>query len=349
MKLTSVLGARPQFIKASPLLSAILKKGHECNLIHTGQHYDSNMSQVFFDEMGIQTPDINLGIGGGTAAEQISQMISGIGSYLAKAKPDWVIVYGDTNSTLAGAIAAMKQGLPIAHVEAGLRSFNWSMPEEQNRVITDRISTIKFCPTEVSVQNLKNEGITDGVYKVGDTMYDALIMNLEKSIQKAQAFPDGRYFLLTIHRASNTDDGATLIRLLQTASEIPETILFPIHPRTRSRLPKGYKIAPNIHLIEPLSYFEMLHAMKSAKMVLTDSGGVQKEAFFLGVPCVTLREETEWIETVSEGWNVIAGTNSKKILKAAAKTDWPKEAPSAVYGDGHASEKILGVLEGMLK
>jgi UDP-GlcNAc3NAcA epimerase len=350
MKIISILGARPQFIKASPLLNAIRRQGHDCKIVHTGQHYDDNMSQVFFDEMNIPTPDVNLGMGTGSATQQVSQMMLGIDTYLREQRPDWVLVYGDTNSTLAGALAAMRLELPLAHIEAGLRSYNWSMPEEQNRVLTDRVSTLKFCPTEVSVQNLKKEGITKGVYCVGDTMYDALILNLElakkrKSPIETYQIREKDYYLLTIHRASNTDDWSTLDRLLQTVSKLPDTILFPIHPRTRARLPKGYTLSKNIQLIDPLGYFDMIVAMKNAKMVLTDSGGIQKEAFFLGVPCVTLREETEWVETVSEGWNVIAGTNANTILTAIAKTDWPTEAPRPIYGDGHASEKILSAIE----
>lgn len=346
MKIVSVVGARPQFIKCAPV-SRTIRKQHEEILVHTGQHYDPEMSDVFFEELDIPKPDYNLGIGSGTQGEQTGKMIIEIEKVLLKEEPDIVLVYGDTNSTLAGALAASKLHIKVAHVEAGLRSFDRTMPEEINRVITDHISNILFCPTDTAVMNLKNEGITEGVYNVGDVMVDALKYNQRIAENKSTILQDmslnpKEYLLATVHRASNTDNKENLSSIVEAFSDVEETIVFPIHPRTRKYL-KEYnlweKVLKNTKVIPPVGYLDMLKLESNARKILTDSGGVQKEAYMLGVPCITLRDNTEWVETIEEGWNLLAGADYEKI-KHAIENFEGTDIRNDVFGDGNASNKI---------
>lgn len=355
MKLLDIVGARPQFIKVGPILRAVDTHNREHPqraiqeiLVHTGQHYDREMSQVFFEELGLKEPDYHLGVGSGTHAYQTGEMLKRIEEVLVKEKPDLVMVYGDTNSTLAGALAAAKLRIPVAHVEAGLRSFNKKMPEEINRVLTDHISDLLFCPTETAVENLKREGITQGVHLVGDVMYDSALYNVQlaekrsRILERLRLQPKG-YAIATVHRAENTDDAERLQSIFQALQAIAADglpVVVPVHPRTRKQLSTLNLSLKHVQMIEPVSYLEMLLLEKSAKIILTDSGGVQKEAFFFRVPCVTLRDETEWIETVEAGWNVLAGCEPQRIVEAA-RTARPGFDSAAPYGDGRAAERIV--------
>jgi len=319
LKVVSIVGARPQFVKAA-VLSRELRKDHTEILVHTGQHFDSNMSDVFFQEMEIPAPDYNLNIGSGNHGEQTGAMLKGIEEVLLKEKPDWCLVYGDTNSTLAGALAAVKLHMKVAHVEAGLRSFNRRMPEEINRVLTDHISDLLLCPTKTAVDNLRNEGITQGVHLVGDVMYEALMWAVEKARIHSTILTDlnltpKNYLLATVHRAENTDDPERLGNILSAFNQIQEPLIWPVHPRTRKKLAElRWQPGDHINLIDPLGYLDMAQLEQNARMILTDSGGIQKEAFWLQVPCITLRDETEWIETVESGWNILVGVQSNLIL-----------------------------------
>ncbi len=346
MKIASIVGARPQFIKAA-MVSKVIRKNHTEVLIHTGQHYDEEMSQVFFDVMGIPEPEHNLNIGSGSHSTQTALMLEGIAKLLRAEKPGWVIVYGDTNSTLAGALAAVKLHLPIAHVEAGLRSYNMDMPEEVNRRVTDHLSKLLFCPTEQSLINLENEGIADGVHLVGDVMYDAVkhYGRQDTDILQRLDITPREYDYLTVHRPVNTDDETNLRNIL---SALNDKVIFPAHPRTIKSM-KQFDLKPtgNIDIIKPVHYLDSLTLIKNARKVITDSGGMQKEAYFLGVPCITLREETEWTETVEDGWNVLTGADPKKI-KHALESFEPAGKRQHSYGDGNASEKIVNVLEDSL-
>jgi UDP-GlcNAc3NAcA epimerase len=352
MKVASVVGARPQFIKAAPL-DRELRKEHQHVLIHTGQHYDYTMSAVFFDELGIPEPHYNLGVGSASHGKQTGEMLAGIEETLIGEQPHCVVVYGDTNSTLAGALAAAKLHLPVAHVEAGLRSFNRTMPEEINRVLTDHVADLLFCPTETAVGNLAREGITEGVHHVGDVMYDAVLQGMDavdssSHLPESLGLPSGGYLLATVHRASNTDDPVNLSGILEALNEAEETIIFPAHPRTRQAIERiGFRPTSHLRVLEPVSYLEMLNLEKNARLVLTDSGGVQKEAFFFSVPCVTLREETEWVETVQAGWNTLVGADKTRILEAV-RSFRPRGDLPQVFGDGKASEKIVQHLTSVL-
>jgi len=352
MKVASVVGARPQFVKAAPL-DRELRKEHQHVLIHTGQHYDYTMSAVFFDELRIPEPDYNLGVGSASHGKQTGEMLVGIEETLIRERPHCVVVYGDTNSTLAGALAAAKLHLPVAHVEAGLRSFNRTMPEEINRVLTDHVADLLFCPTETAVANLAREGITEGVHNVGDVMYDAVLQGMdavERSSHLLQSLglPSGSYLLATVHRASNTDDAVNLSSILEALNEAEEMVIFPAHPRTRQAMERiGFRPSSHLRVLEPVSYLEMLNLEKNARLVLTDSGGVQKEAFFFGVPCVTLRKETEWVETVQAGWNTLVGADKPRILEAVRSFRPQGDLPQ-VFGDGKASEKIVRHLVSVL-
>lgn len=356
MKVLTVVGARPQFIKAAPVSRALRAAGHTEFLVHTGQHYDRQMSRVFFDEMQIPEPDINLEVGSGSHAMQTAQMLSKLESVIEANRPDCVLVYGDTNSTLAGALAAAKLRVPLAHVEAGLRSFNREMPEEHNRVLADHCSDWLFCPTQTAVDNLAREGITTGVNLVGDTMFDAVLQFGKIAAERATILEQlnlasKKFLLATVHRAYNTDTPETLRGLLQAFTELNETVVFPVHPRTRERINQlesgiAQKLAQSsVKMIEPVGYLDMLVLERNARLILTDSGGMQKEAFFFGVPCVTLRPETEWIETVAAGWNVIAGVTPEGIKRAVKETNWPASSPAKIFGDGQAAQKIVARLE----
>jgi len=356
VKVVTIVGARPQFIKAAPV-SRALRQQHTEMLVHTGQHYDENMSAVFFAELDLPQPDVNLGVGSGSHGVQTAAMLAGIEAVLLAEKPDWVLVYGDTNSTLAGALAAAKLHIPVAHVEAGLRSFNRAMPEEINRVLTDHVADLLFCPSQTAVDNLAAEGITRGVHLVGDVMADALAYAAERAsthsdILHRLGVTEKGFLLATVHRAENTDNPAQLRAILDAFAAIDETIVFPVHPRTRTRIealashlpiPNSQFPIPNLKSIAPVGYLDMVRLMQAAQMILTDSGGIQKEAYWLGTPCVTLRDETEWVETVETGWNVLAGANTVRITAAVREFVLPESRP-ALYGDGRVAARIVGSL-----
>lgn len=322
-------------------------------LLHTGQHYDANLSQVFFDELEIPAPRYNLGIGSLSHGPQTGRMLAAIEPILIEEKPDWVLVYGDTNSTLAGALAAKKLNLALAHVEAGLRSFNPRMPEEINRVLTDRVSDALFCPTTTAVTNLRREGITRGVEQVGDVMYDASLFYRERAragsrVLQTLGLEPRRFVLSTVHRAENTDDPARLGQILAGLAAIAQDlrVVLALHPRTR-KLIAGHGLAARlgrVEVIDAVPYLDMIRLEESARAIVTDSGGVQKEAYFFRVPCVTLREETEWVETVESGWNRLAAADANRIASAVREARAPENPTAELYGDGDASEKIAGYL-----
>jgi len=346
MKIATVVGARPQFIKAASV-SRVLRKDHQEILIHTGQHYDANMSDIFFDELHIPRPDFHLGIGSGRHGAQTGAILEKVEEVLIQETPDALLVYGDTNSTLAGALAASKLHIPVIHIEAGLRSFNRRMPEEINRILTDHLSSWLSCPTETAVKNLAAEGITQGVSKDGDVMYDAFLYNLtlakEKSniLQKLGLKPKS-YILCTIHRAENTDDPARLTQILKALAKISLPVVLPLHPRTRKIVHElGLtSLLDRVNVLEPVGYLDMIALEAHTSKLVTDSGGVQKEAYFAGVPCITMRDETEWVETVDVGWNHLSGANEEKILEAVELFTPPDNRPS-IFGDGKAAEKIV--------
>jgi UDP-N-acetylglucosamine 2-epimerase len=345
MKVVSIVGARPQFIKAA-MVSQALRRHHTEVLVHTGQHYDYEMSQVFFDDLDIPAPDINLNVGSGSHGRQTGAMLSGLEEILLAEQPAWVLVYGDTNSTLAGALAAAKLHQPVAHVEAGLRSFNRAMPEEINRVVTDHLSDLLFCPSQTAVDNLAAEGVRRGVHLVGDVMADALAFAAARARQRSKILAqlelvEGGYLLATVHRAENTDDPARLRGILDAFDRVAGPIVFPIHPRTRKAIQAlGYTPAPSVRLIEPVSYLDMAQLTQSARLVLTDSGGLQKEAYWLGVPCLTLRDETEWVETVALGWNRLVGADTEQIIRSV-RSFAPPPARPPLYGEGRTAEQMV--------
>ncbi|MFW6173102.1 MAG: non-hydrolyzing UDP-N-acetylglucosamine 2-epimerase [Elusimicrobiota bacterium] len=350
MKVVTIVGARPQFIKMAPLSRELWKHFDEI-VIHTGQHYDYEMNKIFFEKLDIPTPDYNLGVGSSTHAEQTGQMLIGIEKILRKVEPDYVLVYGDTNSTLAGTLAAVKLNIPVGHVEAGLRSFDRSMPEEINRVLTDHASDVLFAPTETALRNIKKEGIIRGVYLTGDVMFDALINNIkiaEKSnVIEKHNLQKRDYLLTTVHRPSNTDNKENLENILKAFSAVNERIIFPAHPRTIKFIRKHgltSKIGENVSIIDPVSYLDFLWLEKNAKKILTDSGGVQKEAYLLNIPCITLRKNTEWVETVEGGWNILVDTNKEKIIESINDFT-PKKKPRNVFGNGKACTKIVRILK----
>jgi UDP-GlcNAc3NAcA epimerase len=360
-----VVGARPQFIKAA-VVSRLIRSGQyqekirEC-LVHTGQHYDDNMSAVFFREMEIPEPDINLQIGSGTHGAMTGAMLARLEKVMMEQKPDVVLVYGDTNSTLAGALAASKLHIPVVHVEAGLRSFMMAMPEEQNRIIADKLSTVLFCPTEAAIHNLVHEGIQfaqpalpsadqKAVFLSGDVMLDESLYYREKQKDLPLDEPlvshiEVPFYLVTLHRAENTNDLVRLASIVKALNEF-DTVpaILPLHPRTRKILSQqGLAFAAHINVIDPVGYFDMLALEDRCQFVVTDSGGVQKEAYFFGKPCITLRDSTEWIELVQHGWNTLVGANTEKIL--AALQSMPRYGESVqLYGDGHAGEFIVQTL-----
>lgn len=349
MKVLTVLGARPQFIKAAPV-SRVIRTEVEEVIVHTGQHYDQNMSDIFFEELNIPKPNYLLGIGSGTHGKQTAEMLTQIEEIILKEKPDCLIVYGDTNSTLAGSLAAAKLHIPIVHIEAGLRSFNKKMPEEINRILTDHLSASLLCPTDTAVDNLKNENITDGVINVGDVMYDAVMYNAEiaktkSTILTTQSLTKGEYYLITIHRAENTDDKERLEGIFNALKQISGKKVWPIHPRTKKMMTDyGFNLEniKDLQIIDPVGYLDMLTLEVNSKKIITDSGGVQKEAYFAKVPCITVRDQTEWVETLVDDANILTGTDTNKILAAVIKDVKPSYKP--VFGDGHTSEKILEIL-----
>jgi UDP-GlcNAc3NAcA epimerase len=350
--IASVVGARPQFIKAAPVSRALALSFREL-IIHTGQHYDYGMSEVFFLEMNMREPDYNLGIGGGTHAEMTGRMLIDLEKIFIQTHPDCVLVYGDTNSTLAGALAAAKLNIPVAHVEAGLRSFNRGMPEELNRVISDHLSTFLFCPTDFAVANLRKEGLENGVYQIGDVMYDALLYNRrlaakQSGILQRLELKKGSYALATVHRAANADDPLRLRSILDAFGQLNTSVIFPIHPRTQQMLSAmSLNLPRNVKVISPVGPLDMLLLEENANCILTDSGGIQKEAFLLGVRCITLREETEWVETVSSGWNLLTGIVPGEIRRAF-ESWFPTGDRPDFYGTGRASEELRQVLARLL-
>lgn len=349
MVVLTVVGARPQFVKAA-IVSRALRRSHREILLHTGQHYDEKMSALFFRELCLPDPDYHLGVGSGSHGEQTGQMLVGIESAIVQENPDLVLIYGDTNSTLAGALAAAKLNVPIGHVEAGCRSYDRSMPEEVNRVVTDHLSTLLFCPTARTVDNLAREGITVGVHQVGDVMLDLLseqLPEVESRSKALQAFnlTPGGFLVATIHRAANTDQPDRLAAILKVMEVLEETVVFPVHPRTRKAIEGlGRPLNPLVRLIEPVGYVDMMVLIRNARMVLTDSGGVQKEAFFLATPCLTLRETTEWVETVEAGWNRLVGVDRDSILNALHSWKPTGMPPDEFLGNGQAAERIVEIL-----
>jgi UDP-N-acetylglucosamine 2-epimerase len=379
MKIVTVVGARPQFIKAGAVHRGIQEfnrgKARIREIwVHTGQHYDALMDKVFFEELKLPKPDYHLGVGSGSHAKQTGLMLERVERVLKEEKPRMVIVYGDTNSTLAGALAAAKLNIPVGHVEAGLRSYRQAMPEEINRLLTDHLSTYLFCPTDQAVRNLSKEGIKNGrtkiVKNVGDVMYDSILyyskiaekkstilhdLNLINPLSVPPGRDDPQYYLATLHRAENTDDPKRLRSILRALHEIGKNVptVLPLHPRTRKMM-EAYHLLPgfkNIEFVEPVSYLDMLKLEKNAKAILTDSGGIQKEAYWLKVPCFTLRDETEWVETVQSRWNEVVGTEPKKIVRAVNHLEGRKlsQRSTNFFGDGKASDIIVELLMGSFK
>jgi UDP-GlcNAc3NAcA epimerase len=350
MKVVSIVGARPQFIKAAAV-SRRLRERHSEVLVHTGQHYDYAMSGIFFDGLDLPAADINLGVGSGSHGAQTGAMLQAIETVLLAERPDYVLVYGDTNSTLAGALAAAKLSVAIAHVEAGLRSFNRRMPEEINRVMADHLSDLLLCPSDTAAAHLAAEGIAQHVHVVGDVMLDVL----NWAVQRAAVRPPqilqrlhvqaGSYVLATVHRSENTDDVTRFARILRAFNALDEPIVFPVHPRARKVIADAnLELKPHVHLIDPLGYLDMVALTSAARLVLTDSGGLQKEAYWLGVPCLTLRDETEWVETVQVGWNRLVGADPARILDEARSFS-PASAHPSLYGDGFAAGRCVDLLE----
>ena len=346
MKILTILGARPQFIKAGGVSREIAKYNNIKEVIvHTGQHYDANMSDIFFEELHLPKPDYFLGIGGKSHGAMTGQMMEKIEEVALKEKPDVIMVYGDTNSTLAGALVGAKLHIPIAHVEAGLRSFNMNMPEEVNRVLTDRVSKWLFCPTDSAVKNLKNEGFDNfdcKIIKNGDVMLD-VAMYYKKFARKPNISIKDNFILATVHRAENTDNINRLKNIFEALEEIArdKKLILPLHPRTKKILEKENIILKNITLIEPVSYLEMVWLLNNCDMAITDSGGLQKEAFFFKKPCITLRDETEWVELVENNFNVLAGANKEKILNVYYGHNFNFNFNLELYGNGKASEMII--------
>ena len=385
MRIASVVGARPQFVKLGVMDRAIHSAKRSCEIAfehliaHTGQHYDNKLSQCFFDELGLPRADVNLAIGSGSHGEQTGRMLAELDRWLVESRPDVVLTYGDTNSTLAAALAAVKLHIPVAHVESGLRSYRKTMPEEINRVLSDHSSTFLFCPTTVAVRNLQSEGFADPILggqlvpedvkfshfpptidvpwiaNVGDVMYDSVLRHVERAQARGvtesvlQSLPS-HYAVLTVHRADNTDNPQRLQAILESAARIARAgtaIVFPIHPRTRQAIERA-ALAPllaDLITVGPISYYDMLLIVREADLVLTDSGGVQREAFMLGRPCVTLRQETEWVELLETGLSVLGGTDPQEILDAVERvTQNVVSEPISPYGDGHAADRIMALI-----
>ncbi len=353
MKILTVVGARPQFIKAAPLGRALREAGHREFLVHTGQHYDDAMADVFFRELEIPKPDVNLGVGSGSHGFQTGEMLIRLEPLVVEQKPDWVLIYGDTNSTLAGALVASKLLVPLAHVEAGMRSYNRVMPEEINRVLSDHVSDLLFCPTQTAVDNLAKEGIVEGVRLVGDVMYDAMQLFLPVARRRSRILEDlgltpGAYALMTAHRAETVDSDEKLRKLMAGVSAFGLPVVFPVHPRTRKRLEALDLLGATpdrIRFVPPVGYLDMLVLEAEARAILTDSGGVQREAFFLSVPSIILRGETEWPELVQTGASVLSGDDFR-TLRLDAVPRFPTAGASELFGGGKASGRIAGALAG---
>jgi UDP-N-acetylglucosamine 2-epimerase len=348
MRIVTIIGNRPQFVKAAAV-SRRLREHHDELLVHTGQHYDDELSRIFFDELGVPAPDRELGAGSGTNSAQTARILAALEPVLEEAKPDLTLVYGDTNSTLAGALASAQAGVPVAHVESGMRSFDRAMPEELNRVLTDHASHLLLCSTETAVANLEREGVAGEVRLVGDVMADVSLAFRDIAEQRSRAVEErglepGGYLVVTAHRAGNVDDPGRLSRLVELLESLPLPAVFPLHPRTRSRLEESGLLerlerADGLELAAPLGYLDFLKLVRHARAVLTDSGGVQKEAYLLGVQCVTLRDTTEWVETVQAGWNELVDLDPSAALSALERRP-PAERPE-LYGGGHAAERVV--------
>ena len=362
MKVLTVVGNRPQFIKAAAVSGPLRAAGNDEVLVHTGQHYDENLSKVFFDELEIPKPDHELGVGGGSNTSQTARMLKELEPLIAEEEPDAVLVYGDTNSTLAGALAAAQGGVPVVHVEAGMRSYDRTMPEELNRVLTDHASELLLCPSETAAQNLRAEAVAGRVEVVGDVMVDVLMGVLDRARADTETLRTyevrpGEYLLATVHRAGNVDDPARLKRVVELLGAVPGPVLLPIHPRTRARARQAGLLveaddgktalqgAPEVVVIEPVSYTQLTALLSQARAVVTDSGGVQKEAYVAGVPCVTLRANTEWTETVRAGWNTLVDLDPDAAVAALTKT--PPEDRPQLYGDGHAAGRCVEAIGAM--
>jgi UDP-GlcNAc3NAcA epimerase len=353
MKIVTILGARPQFIKAGSVSREILRQKHldvniEEVIIHTGQHYDSNMSDVFFKEMHIPKPSYFLGIGGKSHGAMTGKMIERIEEILLKERPDWVLVYGDTNSTLAGAISASKLHIKIAHIEAGLRSFNMKMPEEINRILTDRVSSALFCPTQLAMDNLTSESINSWrtgakVFLSGDVMKDGAIFYKDLAQKPKNMEISDEFILCTIHRAENTDDNCRLENIISSLNKIAKhkQIILPLHPRTKKILQDGFFNIENLTIVDPIGYLNMVWLINHCSLVMTDSGGLQKEAFFFKKPCITLRDETEWVELVENGFNKIVGSDRDEIMSAYSKFEFSSDFDIDLYGSGNSSRFII--------
>jgi UDP-GlcNAc3NAcA epimerase len=350
VKIVSIVGARPQFIKAAAVSRELCKRHREL-LVHTGQHYDYEMSGIFFEGLELPAPHVNLGVGSGSHGAQTAAMLKTIEDLLLSEHPDAVVVYGDTNSTLAGALAASKASLPIIHIEAGLRSFNRSMPEEINRVVVDHLSNLLLCPSHTAVRNLAAEGISQNVHFIGDVMLDVLNWARERNtvtkpnILHRLNLEEKSYLLATVHRSGNTDNSQNMLHIINALDRLQEPVVFPVHPRTRRVIREArHRLGSAIRLIDPVDYLDMVALTESARLILTDSGGLQKEAYWLGVPCITLRNETEWVETVDAGWNILVGANCDRIVDAvltfSARSPHPK-----LYGDGCAASRFVELLE----
>jgi UDP-N-acetylglucosamine 2-epimerase (non-hydrolysing)/UDP-GlcNAc3NAcA epimerase len=352
MRIATIFGNRPQFVKAAAV-SRLLRRDHEELLIHTGQHYDDELSRVFFDELDIPAPDRQLGVGSGSDVSQLARMLAALEPELDASVPDLVLVYGDTNSTLAGALAGAKEHLPVAHVEAGMRSFDRSMPEEANRVLTDQLSELLLCSTETAVRNLEKESAPGRRHLVGDVMADVSLAFASVAEQRSRAVEElglepGGFLLVTAHRAGNVDDPPRLRLLVELLEALPLPAVFPLHPRTRARLEAAGLLdrlerAPGLRITLPLGYLDFLTLARLARAILTDSGGVQKEAYLLGTPCITLRDTTEWVETVELGWNVLVDLDRDAAL-AAIERPPPDGSRPELYGGGHAGERIRDIL-----
>jgi UDP-N-acetylglucosamine 2-epimerase (non-hydrolysing)/UDP-GlcNAc3NAcA epimerase len=348
--IATIVGNRPQFVKAAAVSRKLRESADEL-LVHTGQHYDDELSRIFFDELGIPAPDRQLDIHDGSNTEQTARMLAALEPLLEEVAPDLVLVYGDTNSTLAGALAAAQRRIPVAHVEAGMRSFDRAMPEELNRVLADHASDVLFCSTPTAVENLAAEGVREGVHLVGDVMADVALAFLPVAEERSSAPADngvepGGYLLMTVHRAGNVDVPERLARVVELAERLPLPTVFPLHPRTRARLRAAglaERLEAAVTVTPPLGYLDFLKLAAHARAVLTDSGGVQKEAYLVGTPCVTLRNTTEWVETVELGWNVLVDLDADAALSALARP-LPDEDRPELYGGGHAAERIRDVL-----
>lgn len=350
-RLLTIIGARPQFVKAAAVSRALRDVAANLTeeIVHTGQHYDQNMSEVFFEELGVPAAALNLGIRGGGHGEMTGRMLEALEKEMLVRKPAMVLVYGDTNSTLAGALAAVKLHVPVAHVEAGLRSFNRQMPEEVNRVLTDHVSSLLFAPTRAAMENMAREGLSALAHHVGDVMYDAALYFSEivrgpSMLLDQLALTPNAYALATVHRAENTDDRAKLAEIVRGLERIAGTcrVILPLHPRTRGRLRELGLTVKGVELLDAVSYLDMMSLEQNARVILTDSGGMQKEAYFHGVPCVTLREETEWVETVAAGWNQLAGADADRMFRAFQSA--APGRPIDEYGGGVAARRIAAIL-----